>query len=397
MNIIGNRPGWDRPGNGWNQPGWGWGGNGGGWRGNWHNYGVNPRYGWYNGAWGGYWGSNWYSPLVWGGLGWGLGAYTSGWGSGYGYYNPYYASNVPSYAVYNYTQPVAVSTYVQDDPSQSAVINSTPTALDQGLALFKAGDYQKAMTYFDLAIKENPGDAVAHEVRALGLFALGDYQAAAAVLNSLLTSAPGMDWTTMSGLYGNVNDYSVQLRALESYCQAHPTDAAAYFVLAYHYLVTGYKEEAANALKVVVANQPKDVTARRMLDALVPPAAQPPAQSTSPLPTPSALPPLPDPNAPAANGPETDLVGTWRATAGGTTIDLTISEDSKFTWTATQSGQAPIKLTGDLVSSSDAVEFQNAEQGTMAGRVTSKGPDAWQFNLTGAPANDPGLSFARVM
>ena len=87
-------------------------------------------------------------------------------------------------------------------------------------------------------------------------------------LNSLLSSAPGMDWTTMSNLYGNIDDYQTQLRKLEAFCQAHPKDSAAEFVLAYHYLVTGSQDAAVNALKMVVANQPRDVTARRMLDAL---------------------------------------------------------------------------------------------------------------------------------
>ena len=42
-------------------------------------------------------------------------------------------------------------------------------------------------------------------------------------------------------------------------------------MLAYHYLVLGSKDEAIRALSAVVKNQPKDVTAKRMLDALVPP------------------------------------------------------------------------------------------------------------------------------
>ncbi len=43
-----------------------------------------------------------------------------------------------------------------------------------------------------------------HEVYALSLFAIGDYEAAAATLNALLASAPGMDWTSVSSLYGDI-------------------------------------------------------------------------------------------------------------------------------------------------------------------------------------------------
>ena len=130
------------------------------------------------------------------------------------------------------------------------------------------------------------------------LFALGEYQHAAVALNSFLSSAPGMDWTTMSSLYGNVDDYQVQLRKLEQFCTANPDDASAYFVLAYQYLVIGSKDAAIDALKVVVKNQPKDATAKRMLDALAP-APQTAAPAAAPAPA-------------SSDAPQTDLVGAWR-------------------------------------------------------------------------------------
>ena len=108
---------------------------------------------------------------------------------------------------------------------------------------------------------------------------MGAYKSAAAGLNSLLATAPGMDWTTMAGLYGNVDDYTQQLRKLEQHCRANVKDASAYFVLAYQYLVTGHQEAAVDALKIVVREQPKDATAKRMLDSLAP--ATPAATATA--------------------------------------------------------------------------------------------------------------------
>ena len=40
--------------------------------------------------------------------------------------------------------------------------------------------------------------------------------------------------------------------------------------------------------------------------------------------------------------------------------------------------------------------LENKEQGSMAGRVKSNGPDKWQFAMAGGPPSDPGLSFQRV-
>lgn len=289
---IGNRLGWDRPNN-WNNPGGGrgdgisgWGVGGGGWGGNWHNHCINPRYGWYNGCHSGYWGSRWYAPLAWTSVGWGLGAMTSGWGYGTSYYNPYCVQPVATVVVaYDYSLPVVVNNYVSSDAESGDAIaqadQQTPESeqatklFDDGLSQFKSGDYQAALGNFDAALQKLPGDPVVHEVRALTLFALGDYQSSAAALNSFLSSAPGMDWTTMSSLYGNVDDYQSQLRKLAQSCESNPNDPSSHFVLAYQYLATDSKDNAVNALAVVVKNQPKDSTARRMLDALAPPEPPP--------------------------------------------------------------------------------------------------------------------------
>ncbi len=401
-NVIGNRPSWDRPS--WNNPGWGWGG--GGWAGNWHNSCIRPHYGWYNGCWNGYWGSNWYAPLAWGAVGWGLGALTTGWGYGAGYYNPYYTATAT--APYNYSQPVVVNNYIAADsaapgaatPDATAAAQDSPATqqatqlFDAGLAQFKSGDYRAALGNFDAALEKLPGDPVIHEVRALALFALGEYKPAAAALNSFLSSAPGMDWTTMSNLYGNTDDYQAQLRKLEQYCSSNPTDAAAYFVLAYQYLVIGEKNAAVSALQVVVKNEPQDSTAKRMLDALAPAGPSTPA--------PSAVAATPPANAPAVatpaggDAPQTDLVGKWRATAGDTTINLAISDDSQFSWKATQAGKPLADLAGRLASTSDELVLESKDQGSMVGTVKSLGPDQWQFALSGAPASDPGLTFGRV-
>ncbi len=322
---------------------------------------------------------------------------TSGWGYSYtSYYNPYYAEPLIAQSMpYDYSQPVVVDNYVssttdvagsnaqsdQSTPQQTQALSS----FDQGLAKFKAAQYVPALSDFNAALKALPGDAVVHEVRSLALFATGDYKAAAAGLNSLLSSAPGMDWTTMSGLYGNPEDYTTQLRKLEQFCKSNPSDASACFVLAYHYLVIGSKDVAIKALRVVVQNQPKDVTAKRMLDALVP-ADEPAVAAATTAPVAATL----------SDSPQTDLVGKWLAQSRDTKIELSITEDSKFTWKAGGKDQATVELTGQLIAGGDGISLQTKEQGAIGGTVTSKGPDNWTFAISGSPPSDPGLSFARV-
>ena len=428
--IGGNRPGWNRPGigdnnnfwnsgnininNGWQGGGWGYPGWGGsGWGSGWNNgyggwnsgYGwnhgyVNPHYGnWYNGSWNNGWGNNWWGGFAAGAATWGLASAVTNWGLGYGtlgyagnaYVNPYYSA-IPATVVaaspYDYSQPVVATTYApvaDETTAQAAPATAGDTAVDAALEQFKAGDYAAALAGFDAALKTAPNDTVIHEVRALALFALGRYPEAAATLNSVLASAPGMDWTTVSNLYPSVDVYTAQLRKLEDFCKANPGDPAAHFVLAYHYLVGGHSDAAASALRVVVAKQPGDMVAKRILEALKPAAEAAPAEAPQTT-TPAAEPPA---------APETDLVGTWKATSDKDTVVLEITADSKFMWKATPAGKPALELAGTIETAGDAIALTSEKAGTMVGKVAAKGPDAFEFSLPGAPAEAKPLLFQR--
>ncbi len=106
------------------------------------------------------------------------------------------------------------------------------------------------------------------------------------------------------------------------------------------------------------------------------------------------------PSEPAAlaseNTSQTDLVGTWIAQSRDTKIELSITEDSQFTWKAGPKDQAPVVLNGRLTAGGDGISLETKEQGAIAGTVVSKGSNSWTFAISGAPASDPGLSFNRV-
>jgi len=402
-------------GGGWGLPGYGYGGGYGGWANHWNTGYVNPHYGgWYNGCWGGNWGYNggWWAPFAAGAATWGLASTLGNWGWGYGgtgYANPYYSA-VPAAVVasspYDYSQPVVMNNYVTNDgdltdastvQGGTATSDSAPAAspsdaaFDAALRAFKEGGYASALADCDKAVKLAPNDSVIHEVRALSLFALGRYPEAAATLNAVLAVAPGMDWTTMSGLYGSVDSYTDQLRNLEDFCRANPDNAAGFFVLAYHYLVGGHADMAADALRVVVAKQPGDVVAKRLLDAIAPDAeAEPPAPAPVAQPEPTKA-----PAADSAAGPETDLVGIWKATSGKDSVELVITDDSRFTWKAAPAGREPVEITGMIETARDAIALTSETAGTIAGNVASKGANAFDFSLAGAPTDAKPIAFLR--
>src|SRR6185437_12399128 len=205
------------------------------------------------------------------------------WGY-YSYSNPYYygGAGVPAYA--NYSQPLmGAPTYAGQpiDPNDPNAGLTPPDAAPQDPALiafntarnaFQQGDYQGALAQVNQALTQSPNDSVMQEFRATCLFALQDYQQSAAAMYSVLSAGPGWDWTTMSGLYANNDVYTGQLRALEAYRTQNPNAAYAHFLLAYQYMMLGYKEQAAAELNAVVALQPSDQLAAQLLRGLTTPA-----------------------------------------------------------------------------------------------------------------------------
>ncbi len=403
--------------NNFNRPGrgnWGVGDRHDHWGDHWYDHHIHGHHqGWYHGCWSGHWGNNWYVPVGIGATYWGLSALTNSWGYGYyyGYVNPYYTSTVVATTpVYDYTQPIVINNYVESsDPGVAGVAQAPAPVessdeqagyglLDQARNAFKAKDYKNALKLTEQAVQKVPNDPVIHELGALCLFALGEYQKSAVVLNALLAVAPGMDWTTLISLYSSSDEYTGQLRALEAHCKQNPNDSAAAFVLGYHYLVCGHADSAKKALERVLEVQPKDQVAKRMYDALTggsqAPAA-PAAGAEAPAPKP-AVEPKPEAAKPNETGPTTDLVGTWHAERDGNVFDLTINEKGEFTWKATPKGKEPATISGQYGVTGDALVMDSKDQGTMAGRVTSGGPDQFQFVIAGGPPGDKGLTFQRV-
>ena len=344
-------------------------------------------------------------------VGWGLGS----WATYTTFVNPYYVPSTTT--IYNYAQPIVVDSFVGSATERSAErVPAEPDAdtvalelFDEGVSAFHDGKFEAALNKFDTAMHRLSGDPVLHEMRALTLFALGKFQESAAVLNALLATSPGMDWTTLSGLYGDIDLYTQQLRKLESHIESNPKDAAALFVLAYHYLVTGHLEDAIELLADVVELQPNDTTATQMLAALTADDDQPQTPASGQAATGKAVDvsrvtaskKTEDSEQADDDQPKTDLVGKWVATPTGVTITLEVTETSKFTWRAEpkpidgKPAAEPTELTGDVLAGGDSMILNTEGQGAMTGRVESRGADQFRFIVPGGPPDDPGLTFDR--
>src|SRR5262249_33977238 len=201
----------------------------------------------------GRWNVNVWPPI------WVTGVYSPGWLWGRGttvvFNNPFVVQPVVSTTrivevpVFDYSQPIPVS-QVQfaegsdEPPPPDSEMDQAMRLFDEARAAFKESDYKEALRQVDRAIELFPSDATLHEFRALCLFALKDYQQAAATMYAVLSAGPGWDWETLAGLYRSTSTYTEQLRALEAFQRANPDDAAATFLLAYHYTAMGHIESA---------------------------------------------------------------------------------------------------------------------------------------------------------
>ena len=440
------RPGWGGyPGYGYGGYGNGLGGYGlgGGYGGYGNGLGGYGGYGGYGnglGGYGGYGNGSGYGSGIGTGLGigaglgiaaWGLGSLFNNWGYS-SYTNPYYSTAYAAQPAafsaqslgYDYSRPLDL--YSQ--PPDESILQSSVASLDSAREAFHARDYPQALALADQALKQSPNNPMLHEFRAVCLFALRRYDEAAVPFYTVLSAGPGWDWTTLIGLYPDVEVYTGQLRELEAYCNATPTAGSARFVLASLYLTQGSKDAAAERLRQVVAIQPQDRLSAQLLAALSaqpaalaqgqpsptpeqlhasqglvdpaaaqPLAAQPPANPTPADGTPgtpaatgsAAAPALPDGPVPA------NLVGTWTASpAADVTITLALVDDKSFNWKVVEKGQAR-EFKGEAKFADDVLALISPTMPPMVAKVAWKDAGHFNFKAVSTPADDKGLDFGR--
>src|SRR5208337_4141587 len=428
-----------------NYGGGGWGGGGWGGRGWGGGYGS-PYYGnWYRGGWGGngfwagfgtgaltsfgmvalgsvlgYGGYGYGYPSYYSGYGvydyfptWGASNYT-GWGLGSmannwlysGYTNPYNATLVAAQpaqttVVYDYSQPINVTAEAPNPATES----STEQVFSAARDAFKAGDFQRALDLTDQVLKDTPNVPVVHEFRALCLFALKRFDEAAAVDYAVLSAGPGWNWSTLVGLYPDVDTYTNQLRALEASARTNPNSPSTQFLLGYHYLVQGHSDSAASQFEKVTQIQPSDQLSASFVKALKKVSEQPegqpaqvnvaateqPAGATAPPAQPAAeQPQQPEPPPP----PPASLVGTWKAQpSADLSIALTLQADGQFAWEVDSKGQKQT-LTGQAGYKDNTLALLQENGPPLVGKITEEGGTKFVFTPTGGQ-KAPGLTFTK--
>ena len=256
------------------------------------------------------------------------------------------------------------------------------------------------------------------------------YDEAAAVAYAVLTAGPGWNWSTLVGLYPDVDTYTKQLRALEAYANSNPASAPAEFLLAYHYLAQGNNDAAGVRFQKVVELVPTDQLSAgfaKLYKKASEVAANAPAgqtggaalpgsagAGTAPGGAPAAQPGAVAANQPAGvasplahrpeeNGqtqqppppPPASLVGAWKAQASAdVAIALTLEADGKFAWEVDTKGNKQT-LSGVAGFKDGVLALLQQDGPPLVGRVTQDGSNKFVFAPDGTGAKAPGLTFTR--
>jgi len=168
---------------------------------------------------------------------------------------------------------VAIAPTVTSIPATTAATATDPNAggfAEKGEASFKSGDYAGAETSWRHAVVDNPQNPVLGLMLGQALLATGKYDEAAGVTQTAMSQLPKDKWNVVVAnsreLYGNYQDYTAHIRALESAARTKPNDPAIRFLMGYHYAYLGYPQQAIDQLDKVLSVNPNDTVAKQLRD-----------------------------------------------------------------------------------------------------------------------------------
>ena len=248
------------------------------------------------------------------------------------------------------------------------------------LAQFYAGNYQESLRDVQHATIDMPASQSLQQFHALVLFARGDYQKAAAVAHPVLNAGPGWDWTILESFYSSVDVYTGQLRALEQFVFHHEDNAAAQFLMAYHYLMLGHLTAARGQLRQVANLEPRDSLAKNILAGLDAFLRTRPDGLPDNLATPES---------------QGSLLGVWTShPISGVVIETMLDPDGHFVWNYKEGNQTR-SFSGTYILQGGSLIFTRLDGRTMDGVITVSGGNRFWFRLKTHQSSNPGLIFSR--
>jgi hypothetical protein len=166
------------------------------------------------------------------------------------------------------------------------------SAMRNGLAAFRQGDYATAVKQFILAANQNQGDPASRLHAAHALVALGHYDEAAPAVRRAIQLQPQLVYLSIDirADYGVQQDFDVHYAKLKAAAEQQADHPDLWFLLGYYQFFSGRAQEAYSSLKKSDELAPSSRTTQRLLDAAKlsapaePPAPPPPPREEVPAP-----------------------------------------------------------------------------------------------------------------
>lgn len=153
-------------------------------------------------------------------------------------------------------------------PQQPVDPTAAADFADQGETDFKAGNYEAAHRDLRHALVDDPDNGMLVMMLAQTLFALGQYDEAAGATQGAMQMLPEEQWgfivENYAQLYGNVQDYTNQVKALEKARDEQPDSPALRFLLGFHFGYLGYPKHAVRELDKGLTLAPEDIGAVKL-------------------------------------------------------------------------------------------------------------------------------------
>ena len=137
--------------------------------------------------------------------------------------------------------------------------------------LFHARNYPLVLRRLNRSLTRDPGDRDLLQLRSLTYLAQGDFHSAYTDVFTVLAQDDVWDWSTLRSLFHSGDEYTALYRSLEDRVLANPNAMELRMLLAYHNLVLGHRDAARRHFERVVALDPANDVARRMVTAEQPP------------------------------------------------------------------------------------------------------------------------------
>jgi len=268
---------------------------------------------------------------------------------------------------------------------------------------FLRGDFDTALSAISQAIVQMPHNRDLHQFHSLVLFARNDYCRSATVAYAVLEDGPGWTWDYLQSLYPAPDVYTGQLRNLEHYVSANPSEANVRFLLGYHYLMLDHTDVARRQLTQGVELRPADKLSARILTGIgeastTTPVALDNSGQTSVkkvVTNPTVIDPI-DALPATVNTASPSLTGTWKADPEKKVhIELALRDDGRFQWKFATNGRSK-EFSGKYNVNGQLLALTRDPDGdAMEGTVERTGGNSFRFRMKDAEAGDPGLSFTR--